>query len=109
MGTTKTDKFTAKQLELSIIAKALAHPARIAILEHLLNTESCVCGEIVNEVGLAQSTVSQHLKELKKAGIIKGSIEGTCVCYCIDTDAWNSIKTELEAFIKNISSHCNCC
>ena len=109
MGTTKTEQYSTQQLELAAIAKALAHPARIAILEHLMNSESCVCGEIVSEVGLAQSTVSQNLKELKQEGIIKGNIEGTSVCYCIDAERWAAIKNELENFISNINQHCYCC
>lgn len=109
MGTTKTEQFSEKQIGLASLAKALAHPARIAILEHLMCTESCICGEIVDEIGLAQATVSQHLKELKNAGIIKGSIEGTSVCYCIDSARWSVLKKELETFIGNITVHCKCC
>lgn len=109
MGATKTDIFTERQRKLSTIAKALAHPARIAILEYLLETKSCICGDVVEEIGLAQATVSQHLKELKNAGIIKGSSQGTCVCYCINEENWATIQSELESFIKNISIHCSCC
>lgn len=85
MGTTKTEQFTKEQNHLASLAKAIAHPARIAILEHLYTVKSCVCGDIVNEIDLAQATISQHLKALKEARLITGNISGTNVCYCIDT------------------------
>ena len=84
MGTTKTEKFTQEQNEIASIAKAIGHPARIAILQHLVKVNSCICGDIVDEIGLSQSTISQHLKELKKIGVIKGDVDGVKVCYCID-------------------------
>ena len=84
MGATKTDHFTEQQNTIATVAKALGHPARIAIIEYLVKVNSCITGDIVNELPLAQPTVSQHLKELKNAGLIKGSIEGNSVCYCID-------------------------
>lgn len=92
MGLTKTEDFTKAQNDLALLAKALGHPARIAILQFLIKTKSCVCGDIVDELPLSQSTVSQHLSELKKAGLIKGDIEGPTVCYCIDEKAWNKMK-----------------
>lgn len=92
MGLTKTEEFTKAQNDLALLAKALGHPARIAILQFLIKTKSCVCGDIVDELPLSQSTVSQHLSELKKAGLIKGDIEGPTVCYCIDEKAWNKMK-----------------
>lgn len=92
MGLTKTEKFTKAQNELALVTKALGHPARIAILQFLMKSKSCVCGEIVDELPLSQSTVSQHLSELKKAGLIKGDIEGPSVCYCIDQKAWEKAK-----------------
>ena len=87
MGATKTEQFTGKHNAIAILAKALGHPARIAIIEYLLQIESCICGDIVNKLPLAQPTVSQHLKELKNAGLIKGTIEGNAICYCIDEKA----------------------
>ena len=84
MGISKTEHFTDKQNELASLLKALAHPARIAILEHIIKVNACICNDIVNELPLAQPTISQHLKELKNAGIIKGNIEGNAICYCID-------------------------
>jgi len=98
MGATKTDYFTEHQNELAILAKALGHPARIAILEYLMKVDTCICGDIVNELPLAQPTVSQHLKELKNAGLIKGNIEGTAICYCINEPGF----AKIEGFFKNI-------
>lgn|SRR5690606_16188774 len=92
MGLTKTIGFSKTQLELAALAKALAHPARLAILQFLANRGSCMCGDIVDELPLSQSTVSQHLKELKNAGLIQGSIEGPAVCYCINEKNWNKIN-----------------
>lgn len=92
MGLTKTAEFTKAQNELAVLTKALGHPARIAILQFLIKSKSCVCGDIVDELPLSQSTVSQHLKELKTAGLIKGDIDGPSVCYCIDEKAWNKAK-----------------
>ena len=92
MGATKTEHFTDKQNDIAILAKALGHPARIAIIEYLLAVDTCICGDIVNELPLAQPTVSQHLKELKNAGLIKGDIEGNSICYCIDEKAWKKLQ-----------------
>lgn len=109
MGTSKTEIFTEKQNRLASYAKALSHPARVAILQHLMSTNSCICGDIVDEIGLAQSTVSQHLKELKKAGIIQGNIEGTSVCYCINLNTWNEMHMLLGEFIANHTEHLKSC
>jgi DNA-binding transcriptional ArsR family regulator len=92
MGVTKTQEFTKSQNELAILTKALGHPARIAILQFLIKSRTCVCGDIVEELPLSQSTVSQHLKELKSAGLVKGNIEGPSVCYCVDEKAWERAK-----------------
>lgn len=103
MGLTKTEYFTDKQNAIATMAKALGHPARIAILEYLLKVDTCICGDIVNELPLAQPTISQHLKELKNAGLIKGSIEGTSVCYCIDEKELE----KLQAYFTNFSLKLN--
>ena len=92
MGATKTEHFTERQNSIATMAKALGHPARIAIVEYLMKVDTCICGDIVNELPLAQPTISQHLKELKNAGIIKGSIEGNTICYCIDERAIEKIR-----------------
>lgn len=91
MGLTKTALFTDQQNELAQIGKTLGHPARIGILQHLLNSQNCICGDLVTELGLAQPTISQHLTVLKSIGLIKGNIEGTSVCYCIDKKRWEEI------------------
>lgn len=110
MGVSKTELFTAHQNRIAQMAKALAHPARIAILQHLIQIDTCVCGDLVNEIGLAQATISQHLKELKKAGLIKGTVEGTSVCYCIDEENWTEMKVLLSAFLQqDISTTSECC
>lgn len=109
MGLTKTEIFTEKQNKIAIMMKALAHPARIAIIQILLKSNDCVCGYLVEELGLAQATISQHLKELKNAGLIKGTIEGTSVCYCIDEKAWKNYRKEMENFFIVFEANNNCC
>lgn len=99
MGLAKLDEFTVKDNRLARYAKALAHPARIAILKLLIQKTSCVCGDIVDELPLSQSTVSQHLKELKAAGLIRGDIEGATVCYCIDLKEWTRAKEALSGLM----------
>lgn len=92
MGVTKTDLFNTAQNELAQVAKALAHPARIAIIQHLLKANACINGDLVQELGLAQATISQHLRELKQIGIIQGTIEGVSISYCINAARWGEIK-----------------
>jgi DNA-binding transcriptional ArsR family regulator len=106
MGLSKTEDFTKTQNEVAIIAKALGHPARIAILQYLAEKKSCVCGDIVDELPLSQSTVSQHLKELKKVGLIKGEIEGPSVCYCIDSKALIKAKKLLGDLLQGVQASC---
>jgi len=108
MGVTKSDIFTTDQNEIALIAKAIGHPARIAILQYLLQKNACVCGDIVGEIGLAQATVSQHLKELKQAGLIKGDIDGRSVCYCIDNTKWDIVKDLLFQFFDK-KQDTSCC
>ena len=108
MGLTKTEIFTTQQNQISVIAKAFGHPARVAILQYLFKINSCICGDLVNEIGLAQPTISQHLKELKNLGLIKGNIEGTSICYCIDKDNWSNMKTVISEFI-NQDLNIKCC
>lgn len=109
MGITKTEIFTARQNKLATMLKALAHPARIAIIQHLVKTQACICGDLVEELGLAQATISQHLKELKNIGIIKGCVEGTSVSYCIDEKVWQQVKKEFEAFFVAYKAKGDCC
>ena len=110
MGVSKTELFTFNQNELSLMGKALAHPARVAILEILLKSEKCITGDLVHELGLAQSTISQHLKCLKEVGLIKGNIDGTSVSYCLDVTKWESLKIAfIELFNTTPQKPDNCC
>ncbi len=106
MGITRSQIFTSEQNRLSSLFKAMAHPARIAILQHLSRQQGCICNDLVNEIGLAQPTISQHLKELKTMGIIKGEIERVKVCYCIDADTWEQITQELDFFLQEVKPNC---
>jgi Predicted transcriptional regulators len=108
MGITKTEIFNSKQNKIASMMKALAHPARIAIIQHLIKTQACICGDLVEELGLAQATISQHLKELKNAGLIQGTVEGTSVCYCINPKVWNQYKTTFEGFFVSYNNK-DCC
>lgn len=110
MGASKTTDYTARELHLAKYAKALSHPARIAILNLLIHRKSCICGDIVEELPIAQSTVSQHLKELRHAGLIKGEIEGASICYCIDEKEWRKARLLMgEWFEKFQGNRENCC
>jgi predicted transcriptional regulator len=109
MGTTKTEIFTDEQNSLAIQLKAIAHPARVAILQELIKANACICGDLVTELGLAQATISQHLKELKNAGLIQGTIEGVSVCYCIEPVAWKNLQTELNKLFSSYTDKNNCC
>ena len=110
MGTTKSENFTDEQNRIASMMKALGHPARIAIMEFLIKVDSCICGDIVNELPLAQPTVSQHLKELKSAGLIKGTIEGTAICYCIDEKALEILQHYFAGMSANLETkRNNCC
>ncbi|HEX8546178.1 MAG TPA: metalloregulator ArsR/SmtB family transcription factor [Cytophagaceae bacterium] len=109
MGTTKTENFTEQQNKIARIAKSLGHPARVAIIDYLLKAERCICGDIVNELPLAQATVSQHLKELKNAGLIKGNIEGNAICYCIDETAVSILQSYFAGISSALKKKKNCC
>ena len=109
MGATKTEIFTNEQNNLAVQLKAIAHPARIAILQELIKANACICGDLVEELGLAQATISQHLKELKNAGLIQGTIEGVSVCYCIEPEAWKLLNQELGTFFGSYTDPDKCC
>lgn len=109
MGRSKSSEFSQFDNELATVAKALAHPARIAILRHLLEHPSCVCGDIVEALPLSQSTVSQHLSELKKVGLIKGEISPPKVCYCIDSDKWDNLSPLFSALFDKKANAQDCC
>jgi DNA-binding transcriptional ArsR family regulator len=109
MGITKTEEFTIKDNKIAKYAKALAHPARVAILQLLIKKQACICGDIVDELPLSQSTVSQHLKELKEVGLIKGDIDGAKMCYCIDEKEWENAKMYLNNLFDSYTSKAKCC
>ncbi len=109
MGAGKHDEFSVKHNRVAQYAKALAHPARIAILNLLIKKNTCICGDIVEELPLSQSTVSQHLKELKEAGLIKGEIEGAKVCYCIDEKEWKAAQSSINQLFDIYKGDNSCC
>lgn len=109
MGVSRTDLFSDNQNDLAIFAKAFAHPARIAIIQHLLKTNACINNDLVKELGLAQSTISQHLRELKDIGVIQGTIEGTRMCYCINAERWGEIKTQFNALFEQFDQESTMC
>ena len=109
MGATKTEIFTPEQNRLADLAKAFAHPARVAILQLLAQKKACVCGDIVDELPLAQATVSQHLKELKRIGIIKGSIDPPRVCYCINEPVWEEARQLFGTVLDSFIDQTTCC
>ena len=106
MGASKSEFFSEQQNEMASLFKAISHPARIAIIEYLLKVDSCICGDIVNELPLAQPTVSQHLKELKSVGIIKGNIEGTAICYCLNPDTMKKLENYFSGISNNLVMKC---
>ena len=109
MGATKTEHYSVTQNDIAKIAKALGHPARVAIVDYLVKANACICGDIVNELPLAQPTVSQHLKELKNAGIIKGEIEGNAICYCIDEQVIKKMNDYLFEILEKTKIKNECC
>lgn len=109
MGITKSEIFTEKQNRLANLLKAIAHPARLAILQHLIKANACINSDLVEELGLAQATISQHLKELKNVGLVQGTVEGTRICYCIDPKVWKQYKQELDALFVANTGEGNCC
>ncbi|PVX52443.1 ArsR family transcriptional regulator [Balneicella halophila] len=110
MGLSKTEIFTKEQNHIASIAKVIGHPARVAILQHLFKMDSCICGDLVEEIGLAQATISQHLKELKALGLVKGNVEGQSVCYCIEKSKWVEIKKVLLNFLdQDVTDITKCC
>ena len=110
MGATKTALFSEVENEMATAAKAFAHPARVAIIQHLLRTNACVNGDLVQELGLAQATISQHLKELKEIGVIQGTLEGARTCYCINPIRWAEIKDQFNKLFDGFSTDLkDCC
>lgn len=109
MGITKSELFKKRQNKIATLAKAFDHPARVAILEYILDNNSCICNDLVDVLPLSQSTITQHLKELKEIGIIKGEVEGPKVNYCIDENVWEDAKDIfMNMFSKYIKKN-DCC
>lgn len=106
MGVTKSTLFSDQHNQMAAMAKALGHPARIAILEYLIKKGTCVCGDIVDELPLSQSTISQHLKAMKEAGIIQGEIDGTFRCYCIDSSKCAQFINQIRSMFRSITKCC---
>ena len=108
MGVTKKIGFSEETIELSEILKAFGHPARLEIVKFLINSPTCICGDIVEFIPLSQSTVSKHLSELKKAGIIKGTISGNSICYCLNESTIKKLHGFITILKTNITSS-ECC
>ncbi len=108
MGITKSEHFTDHQNELANVLKALGHPARVAIVEYLIQHKQCICGDIVNELPLSQATISQHLRELKQVGIIQGNIEGNSICYCLNPQVFEQITQFMGIVIESVAKN-KCC
>ena len=109
MGLTKTEIYTDEQNRIATMAKVLGHPARVAILQHLIKVRACICGDLVDVIGLAQPTISQHLREMKDVGLIQGSIDGTKVCYCINWKTFNEIKEMFGLLLSSTDPGLKCC
>lgn len=109
MGVTKSELFNERKNTLATMFKVLAHPARLAILQYIINQKECIGNDLVEELGLAQATISQHLKELKNSGLIQGTIEGKTVCYCIDEKVWNDFAVEFKDFFAQDLGRKDCC
>ncbi len=106
MGITKAQIFTDEQNNLSQLFKVLGHPARVAILQHISMQDTCICNDLVEEIGLAQATISQHLKELKSVNLLQGVVEGKSMCYCINVKRWTEIQQLLNSFFNITKSNC---
>ncbi|MBB1138468.1 helix-turn-helix transcriptional regulator [Myroides sp. WP-1] len=109
MGITKSELFSEKKNRLAAMFKVLGHPARLAILQYIINQKACICSDLVEELGLAQATISQHLKELKNSGLLQGTVEGKSVCYCVDEEIWKEFSTEFAAFFGQSTHIDKCC
>ncbi|MCC6817126.1 MAG: winged helix-turn-helix transcriptional regulator [Saprospiraceae bacterium] len=109
MGASKTEHYTERQNSIAMLAKAIGHPARVAIIDYLLKKDQCICNDIVDELPLSQPTISQHLKELKTAGLIKGNIDGNSICYCINQITLQKLVSYLENISQKITNRNKCC
>lgn len=106
MGTTKSHIFNISQNTIAITAKVLAHPARVAILQHISKQENCICNDLVDVIGLSQPTISQHLSEIKKIGLLKGTYKGKNLCYCIHQEKWKELQELFTMFFDAMNQNC---
>jgi DNA-binding transcriptional ArsR family regulator len=106
MGVTKSQIFTEKQNDLAQFFKVLGHPARVAILEYISTQDSCICNDIVGEIGLSQATISQHLQVINKAGLLKGNYKGKSICYCLNVERFKDLQEQLNLFFNTTASNC---
>ena len=106
MGITKTNIYSKQQNDIAQFFKVLGHPARVSILQHISKQNSCICNDLVDEIGLAQATISQHLKELKSIGLLEGEVDGKSMCYCINVKRWEDLQTQLNSFFNKTKSNC---
>lgn len=106
MGITKTQIFSKQQNDIAQFFKVLGHPARVAILQYISKQNSCICNDLVDEIGLAQATISQHLKELKSIGLLDGEVDGKSMCYCLNIKRWTELQTQLNSFFNKTKSNC---
>ena len=106
MGLSKAILFSEEHNRLASLAKVFAHPARIAIIEYLLKNRTCVVNGLLEELPLSQSTISQHLKEMKNAGVIKGEIDGPTICYCLNPEVVKELSDRLNQLVSNLNTCC---
>ncbi len=108
MGVSKRFIYTDHINYIASIAKVFAHPARIAILKHISEQDGCICNDLVEEIGLAQSTISQHLSVIAEAGLLKGTFKGRLKCYCINEERLGEFREYLGGYIKQVEQNCAC-
>lgn len=106
MGASNFNIHTQEQIEVAALAKVLAHPARVAILQYISNQDACICGDIVDKIGLSQPTISQHLQVIRSAGLIKGSFEGKSICYCLDVDRFKALQSLFNNYFNQAVNNC---
>ena len=106
MGATKQEIHNKNATEIATMAKVFAHPARVAILQHIASQDSCICNDLVEEIGLAQATISQHLKVINDAGLLKGDFHGKSLCYCLNLERFQEFQELFNSFFNTTKSNC---
>jgi len=106
MGASKVDIYSNDINQIAAVAKVFSHPARVAILQYISKQESCICNDIVEEIGLAQATISQHLKVINEAGLLKGTFEGKSLCYCLNLERFQELQSLFNSFFNQTKSNC---